>query len=107
MGLKAPDFFEALEKAKDAGAIVSFAGAPLLKPEEIGQVDPHHPSLLVVATASLGEVPGVPGTRADLAALLDAKILQLVIVDGAADSPAKTDATHELFSQHYLILSHP
>jgi len=53
------------------------------------------------------------GVRADpmqLAPLLDAKVIQLAIVDGA--NPAilkggKADPARELFAQHYSILRSP
>jgi hypothetical protein len=42
---------------------------------------------------------------------MDAKIIQLAIVDGspasAAQFPGKTDATHQLFAQNYRILRSP
>src|ERR1035437_11016166 len=39
-GLKAADFFEALEKSADAGAVVSFAGAPRLRPGDAASLSP-------------------------------------------------------------------
>ena len=110
VGLKSADFFEALEKCSGSGAIVSFAGPPLLKPSEAGKLNPEHPPLLVVATANLGNLPGVPTDQMQLARLLDANVVRLAIVDGSGTSSAtlgKTDATHELFAQHYRILRRP
>ena len=110
LGLKAGDFLDALDKSADAGAIVSFAGAPLLGPGDAPRVKPGHPPVLVVATASLGNVPGIWGDPAQLARLLDAKTIDLVIVDGAdpAAPPAgKSDAAHALFAQNYSILRRP
>jgi hypothetical protein len=109
-GLKAADFFEALEKSGGAGAVVSFAGAPLLKPGDAGRVSAGHPPVLVVAIMTLGAVPGVASDRLLLANLLEAKIIQLAIVDGsdpAAPEAGKGDATHELFAQNYRILRPP
>jgi hypothetical protein len=67
--------------------------------------------VLVVATATLGKVRGVWANPEQLGRLLDAKVIQLAIVDGspesAAQSPGKTDATHQVFAQHYLILRRP
>lgn len=109
VGLKAADFFAALEQFSDAGAVVSFAGAPLLKPGETARLKPDHPPVLVLAAAALGNVPGVPGDRTQLGRLLDAKVIQLAIVDGADPAAPKggADATHELFTQHYRILRRP
>jgi hypothetical protein len=110
LGLKAGDFLEALDKSADAGAIVSFAGAPMLGPGDATPVKPGHPPVLVVATASLGNVPGIWGDPVQLARLLDAKTVDLVVVDGAdpAAQPAgKSDAAHALFAQNYSILRRP
>jgi hypothetical protein len=106
-GLKGADFLEALEKSGGAGAVVSFAGAPLLLPGDAGRVSAGHPPVLVAATMTLGTVPGVASDRLLLANLLQAKIIQLAIVDGsdpAAPKADKGDVTHELFAQHYRIL---
>ena len=106
-GLKGADFLEALEKSGGAGAVVSFAGAPLLQPGDAGRVSAGHPPVLVVATMTLGAVPGVASDRLLLANLLEAKIIQLAIVDGsdpAAPKVGKGDVTHELFAQNYRIL---
>ncbi len=106
-GLQPRDFVEALEKFSDAGAIVSFIGAPIFKPAQFGSLPAAHPPVLVVVVASLGEVPGVTGNRTVLPQLLDAKIIQLAIVDGPA-SPAtnasSSDDAHKLFSQNFQIL---
>lgn len=107
VGLKLADFLEVLQKFPDAGAIASFAGAPLLPPDEIDRLKPDRPPLLVVATAMHGEVPGVPGDRMQLARLLEAKVIQLAIIDGSEPAMPKADATHELFAQHYRILRRP
>jgi hypothetical protein len=110
LGLKAGDFLDALDKSADAGAIVSFAGAPMLSPGDAARVQPGHPPVLVVATASLGNIPGIWGDPVQLARFLDAKTIDLVIVDGAdpAAPPAgKSDAAHALFSQNYSILRRP
>ena len=66
--------------------------------------------MLVVATMTLGTVPGVASDRSLLANLLEAGIIQLAIVDGAdpsAPTAAKGDADHELFAQNYRILRRP
>ena len=110
VGLKSADFFEVLEKFPDAGAIVSFGGLPLWKPGDATRLLPDHPPVLVVATAMLGKVPGVPTDRMQLASSLDTKTIQLAIIDGAepdARMAGKTDASHELFSQNYRILRRP
>jgi hypothetical protein len=104
-GWKSADFINALAAAPDTGAIVSLAGAPLLKPAEIPRVPSTHPPILIVATAQL-----VPGDQMQLARLLDAKIIQAAIIDGgdpSATKSAKADATHELFAQNYRILRRP
>jgi hypothetical protein len=106
-GLKGADFLEALEKSGGAGAVVSFAGAPLLPPGDAGRVNTGHPPVLVVATMTLGTVPGVASDRLLLAKLLHAKIIQLAIVDGsdpAAPKAGKGDVTDELFARNYRIL---
>jgi len=108
VGLKVADFLEALDKSSDAGVIVSLAGAPLLGPGEAARARPDHPPVLVVATGSLGNVPGLWCDPLQVARLLEAKIVQLAIVDGglASDAPpaGKTDATHQLFAQNYHVL---
>ena len=111
IGLKAADFAEALDKSTGAGAIESFAGAPRLNPSNAPRLGQDHPPVLVVATGTLGVVPGVRAEPLELAGLLEAKIIQLAIIDGGSDSPsaapAKTDANHQLFDQHYRILRRP
>jgi hypothetical protein len=111
IGLKSADFFAALDKAAGGGVVVSLAGAPLLQPGEATRLGAAHPPVLVVTTASLGEVMGVTCDRPQLANLLEARIIQLAIVDAASESapaPAgKTDAAHQSFSEHYLILRCP
>jgi hypothetical protein len=111
VGLKSADFLEALQQAADAGAIVSFAGAPLLQSGDAARLSPGHPPVLVVATARLGNVQGVWADPVQLGRLLDARIIQLAIIDGspesAAQPPGKTDATHQLFAQNYRILRSP
>jgi hypothetical protein len=108
IGLKRGDFLSALDQAAGAGAIVSFAGPPALTPGEA--IKAQHPPVLVVATAMLGATAGLPGDRAALAQLLESKIIQLAVVDATeATSPSsgKSDAAHDLFSQHYRILRAP
>ena len=90
-----------------AGAVVSFAGAPLLQPGDAGRVSAAHPPVLVVATMTLGTVPGVASDRLLLANPLQAKIIQLAIADAsdpAGPKAAKGDVTGELFAQNYRIL---
>ena len=110
LGLKAADFFDALDKSADAGAIVSFAGAPVFAPGDATGAHPGHPPVLVVATASLGSVPGLWADPVQLARLLEAKTIDLAIIDGAdpaAQPSAKPDAVHALFAQNYRILRRP
>lgn len=106
--MKAADFIEALDKSAGAGAVVSFAGAPLLQQSDAARLSTgQHPPVLVVATMTLGTVPGVASDRLLLANLLEAGIIQLAIVDGAdpsAPAAGKGDADHELFVQNYRIL---
>jgi hypothetical protein len=108
IGLKAADFFSALEKSASAGAVVSLAGAPFLNEQDAARLGSEHPPVLVVATSSLGEVMGIPGNLPYIAGLLKAKIIQLAIVDGkpepASQVSEKRDANQQLFSQHYRIL---
>ena len=110
VGLKAADFIEALGKSAEAGATVSLAGAPILSPGDAARVQAGHPPVLVVATASLGNVPGIWGDPAQMGRLLDAKVIDLAIVDGAdptAQPSVKADAAHALFAQNYRILRRP
>jgi hypothetical protein len=107
IGLQAADFFEALEKSSGAGAIVSFAGAPLLKPGDAARASMEHPPVLVVSTATLGNLPGVRAEPMQLGRLLDARVIQLAIIDGSEPAAAKTDGMHELFAQNYRILRRP
>jgi len=107
VGLKSSDFFEVVEKFSDVGAIVSFAGAPLLKQEDFTKASAQHPPVLVIATAMLGTSRGVPGDRNQFPRLLDSKAVQLIIIDGAdsaASTPTKRDPTHDHFSQNFRIL---
>ncbi len=110
VGLQADDFLDAMRSAADAGAIVSIAGAPLLTPDDTTSLKPGHSPILVVATASLGDEPGLPGNRARLKSLLEAKVIQIAIIDGGEDggpSTGRTDATHALFGENYRILRQP
>lgn len=110
VGLQPSDFFDAVQNAGAAGAVVSIAGAPLLTPDGAAALKPDHPPILVVATATLGDEPGVPGNRARLESLLEAKIVQLAIVDGGeatGPSSGPNDSLHQLFAEHYQILRPP
>ncbi|HEX4121560.1 MAG TPA: hypothetical protein VH619_13145 [Verrucomicrobiae bacterium] len=111
LGLQANDFFEAVQNAAGAGAIVSFAGAPLVTPDDAGQLPTNHPPILVVATRNLGAELGVPAPPDRLESLLQAGIIQLAIINGPSDSdsatPPKADAIHQLFAQNYTILRQP
>ena len=110
IGLKSKDFFEALEKSAGAGAVISLAGAPLLMPGDAERASPDHPPVLVVATAMQGDKMGLRCDPLQLARLLEAKVIQLAIIDGAdpvASPPGKSDAAHALFAQNYSILRRP
>jgi hypothetical protein len=91
--------------------VVSFEGAPLLGQGDAARLSPgQHPPVLVVATMTLGTVPGVASDRLLLANLLEARNIQLAIVDGADPAAPKAgtgDANHELFAQNYRILRPP
>jgi len=108
VGLKAADFLEAMEKSAKAGAVISLVGAPLLKEGDAARLtSAPHPPVLVVATASLGDKMGVHTDPVQLASLLEAKVIQLVIIDGedpAAQPTTKPDPHRALFAQHYRIL---
>jgi len=107
VGLKAVDFFEAMEKSSKAGVVISLVGAPLLKEGDAARLASAHPPVLVVATASLGDKMGVHTDPAELASLLEAKVIQQVIIDGAdptARPTTKPDPHRALFAQHYRIL---
>src|SRR5262249_22582127 len=106
VGLKAADFFEAMEKSTKAGAVISLVGAPLLKEGDAARLTSTHPPVLVVA-ASLGDKMGVHTDPLQLGSLLEAKVIQLVIIDGqdpAAQPTTKPDPHRVLFAQHYRIL---
>ena len=110
IGLKAADFFEALEKSTGSGAIISLVGAPQLTPDDTKRLSAEHPPVLVVATAMLGDKMGVRGDPLQLAALLDSQVIQLAIIDGAdaaANTSGKPDPTRERFAQNYRILRQP
>lgn len=107
VGLKAADFFETMEKSTKAGAVISLVGAPLLKEGDATRLTSSHPPVLVVATASLGDKMGVHTDPVLLASMLEAKVIQLAIIDGndpTARQPAKPDPNRALFAQHYRIL---
>jgi hypothetical protein len=110
-GVQPDDYFEASQKATDVGAIVSFVGIPLVTVADAARLQPGHPPLLIVATVILGDQRGLPANRARLASLLEAKIIQVAIIDGGSDSTAapsdKVDAVHELFARSYSILRQP
>jgi hypothetical protein len=105
--LTAEDFSDALSKDASAGAIVSLAGAPLLSAQEMARMNTNRLPVLIVASRSLGNVIGVPTDLDALADLLNAKVIQLAIVDGNSEPNAnpdgKTDATQQLFFEHYSI----
>ena len=110
LGLKADDFFAALEKAGASGVVVSLAGGPMLKPGDESRLKVQHPPVIVVATASLGNLMGVPSSPELLARLLEARIIQLAIVDGAdpnAQASGKPDSIHLTFAQNYRMLRRP
>lgn len=107
VGLKAADFFETMEKSAKAGAVISLVGAPLLNEGDTARLASPHPPVLVVATASLGDKMGVHTDPLQLANLLEAKVIQLAIIDGNDPTPqpsAKPDPNRALFDQHYRIL---
>jgi hypothetical protein len=106
IGLKAEDFWEALGKSTDAAAIVSFAGSPLVKVSEAARLSSNHPRVLVVATASLGNVAGVWSDPVQLAGLMEAGIIDLAVIDSPepGPEPSKADAGETLFTRHFRIL---
>jgi hypothetical protein len=110
IGLKAADFFEALEKSAGSGVVISLVEAPLLTPDDTKRPMPDHPPVLVVATAMLGDKMGVRGDPLELAHLLDSHVIQMAIIDGAdptANTLGKPNPTRELFGQNYHILRQP
>ena len=110
LALKAADFLEALEKSAGAGAVISMVGAPSLNEGDVARLNPDHPPVLVVATASLGDKMGVHGDPVQLAQLLEAKVIQLAIIDGAdpaMQTSAELDPTRQHFDQNYRILRRP
>ncbi len=113
LGLKSADFLAVMGKAAGAGAVISLAGAPLLKSGDAAQLGATHPPVVVVATGSLGNVMGLPGDRLQLVGLLEARIIQLAVIDldpGAQPDPqaaGKTDAIHQTFAKNYCLLHRP
>jgi len=59
----------------------------------------------------LGKVQGVWADPARLGRLLDARIIQLAVIDGSSAATAqpsgRTDALHELFAHNYRLLRRP
>ena len=107
VGLKAADYLEVLQNSTEIGAIVSFAGAPLLSPVEAGKLPAERPPLLVVSVAMLGNVPGVANDRTLLANMISAKLVQVAVINGneaASPKAGKPDADRELFGQNFQIL---
>jgi len=107
LGLTAADFFGAMDKSAGAGAVISLVGAPLLAPGDDAHLGSHHPPVLVVATGMLGNRIGVRNTPELLARLLQSKVIQLALIDGAEPIPPATgtgDAIHEIFAQNYHVL---
>lgn len=111
LGLQPEDFFEALQNATGAGVVVSFAGVPLLAPEDVAKAPHDHPPIVVVATRMLGSELGIPAAPDRLKSLLGAKIIQVAIVNAGSDAePAgsdQTDDTHRIFAQNFAILRQP
>jgi hypothetical protein len=110
LGLKFDDFSAAVAKATGVGAVVSLAGAPFLKPGDDARFSPQHVAVVVVATASLGNVMGVPGDPMQLAGLIENGIIQLAIVDRTdqdAKASDKMDSIHQTFAQNYRMLRRP
>jgi hypothetical protein len=107
VGLSAADFFETMEKSAKAGAVISLVGAPQLKEGDAARLGSTHPPVLVVATASLGDKMGVHADPLRLASLLEAKLIQLAIIDSnepTAQPTDKQDPHRALFAQRYRIL---
>jgi hypothetical protein len=107
IGLKPADFLEVAQKFPNAGAIVSLCGAPELGASEAAKLGSSPVPVLIVATMTLGNALGVPSNRADLAHLLNLRVIELAIIDGAdplTAEPVKGDAMRQLFAQHYRIL---
>lgn len=102
-GLKLADLLEVMNKHPEAGAIVSLVGAPLVRGAELGEIPASHPPVFVIATAQIGLAPGVPTNPGALRQMLDAKVIQMAVADGAGIAGGKTDA-EKIFNQHYQIL---
>jgi hypothetical protein len=102
VGLKAEDFLAAIQQSPDAGAVVSLVGAPLLT--GAAGLPSQYPPVLVVATASLGDVAGVASDRTMLSQMIEAKLIQLAIIDGAGAGDTGKDAEHQLFAQHFTVM---
>ncbi len=101
-GLKATDFLEVMRKHSGVGAIISLVGAPLLRVNDFSSLQSTHPPVLVVATRQIGFAPGVPANPGVLEQMLNAKIIQVAIVEGAGTS-GKSDKAYKTFDQNYRI----
>lgn len=102
-GLKADDFFAVLQKHSSVGAIVSLVGAPIIQANDVGKIPAIHPPVLVIATRQIGIALGVPTNPTVLEQMVNAKIIQLAVLDGAGSS-GKPDEAHKIFDQQFRIL---
>lgn len=108
VGLRSADFFDAMAKNPTAGAIVSFAGAPLFQASDASKLAASHPPVLVVAIAQLGTTPGIPGNRETLTNIVEANWVQWAVIDGSGNissKDAKPNATHQSFDQNFAVLT--
>ncbi|MCC7518040.1 MAG: hypothetical protein IT578_02520 [Verrucomicrobiae bacterium] len=97
MGLPSKLFHKALSQHGNANVFVSFLGAPVLKDEEIAQLPPTMPKLIVFASFGMG-----------LKKLFDEQVIQTAIVPNIEPNPnAKKNpvTSREWFDQYYMVVT--
>ena len=99
-GLPAQDYVELIQRAPNAGAVVSFVGPPNLPPAELQKFQADHPPLVVVDTF------GVLKGRA-LPAMLETKAVALAFVPLNSVEAEKEKQQANLFDRYYRILRPP
>ena len=98
--LPAKAYMELIERAPNAGAIVSFVGPPNLSPGELQKLQAAHPPLVVVDTFGVLKGPALP-------AMLEAKAVALAFVPLNSVEAAREKQQANLFDRYYRILRPP
>ncbi len=97
MGLSSEMFNKLLSKYSNASAIVSFVGAPSLKDEEISQLAPNIPKVLVFSSFGMG-----------LKKLFEENVVQVAIVpnfEAKPEAKKKPVTPREWFDQYYRVIT--